>query len=291
MQDISRLSHLQQEEIADYIREKHLNTVNKNIKSVVPRVTFYTKYGKRTLDIIFSLIALFVTFPINLVIAVITYFDVGSPIIFQQQRIGKNKEPFIIYKFRNMTNETDSNGELLPAAQRVTKWGKIVRKTSLDELLNFISILKGDMSIIGPRPITAFYLNRLNNRHKGMYEVRPGLECPPLYKTDHFLTWQERFENYAWYAENCSFLVDIKLCFRLISMVLDRKSAGIRASVSYGSFMGYDQDGNVIYNKQVPDCFVEEYLKRNHYQNLEEAVSDRYRTKERIQVFKNRIKI
>lgn len=280
MQDISRLSHMQQEEIADYIREQDLQAVNKRIKPAIPKVTFYTKYGKRILDIILALTALFLTFPINLMIAVITYFDVGSPIIFRQQRIGKDEKPFTIYKFRNMTNETDANGELLPAAQRVTRWGQFVRKTSLDELLNFVSILKGDMSIIGPRPITAFYLNRLNNRHKSMYKVRPGLECPPLYKTEHFLTWQERFENYAWYVENCSFLLDIKLCFRLIDMVLDRKSASIRASVGHGSFMGYDLDGNAIYNKQVPDCFVEEYLRRNHYESLEDAVSERFHTKE-----------
>ena len=94
--------------------------------------------------------AIIITLPINLTIAVVTYFDVGSPIIFSQERMGKDERIFVLYKFRNMTNETDANGELLPAAQRVTKWGKFVRKTSLDELLNFVSILKGDMKYDWP---------------------------------------------------------------------------------------------------------------------------------------------
>lgn len=280
MQNISQLSHFQQAEIASYIQRDNLEEINKNVNVVVPRVTFYTKYGKRILDIILSLIALIITSPINLIIAVITYFDVGSPIIFRQQRIGRGERPFTLYKFRNMTNQTDANGELLPAAQRVTKWGKFVRKTSLDELLNFISILKGDMSIIGPRPITDFYLVRLNKRHKGMYKVRPGLECPTPQKVEHFLSWQERFDNYAWYVENCSLFLDIRLFFRLISIVLDHKSSNVRSSVSYGSFMGYDLDGNAIYNKQVPQRYVDEYLLKNNYASLEDAVSDRFRIKE-----------
>lgn len=276
MKDISQLSHSQQEEIAGYIKRDNLETVNKNVVEIIPKKTFYTKYGKRILDIIISLLAIIITLPINLIIAVVTYFDVGSPIIFSQERMGKDERIFVLYKFRNMTNETDANGELLPAAQRVTKWGKFVRKTSLDELLNFVSILKGDMSIIGPRPVRDFYLPRLNNRHKGMYKVRPGLECPTPYKVDHFLTWQERFDNYAWYAENCSFLLDIKLCFRLVAIVFDHKSTKVRSNVSYGSFMGYEADGNAIYTKSVPDRFVEEFLRAHGYQNLDEAAADRF---------------
>ena len=100
-----------------------------------------------------------------------------------------------------MTNETDANGELLPPSQRVTKWGKIARKTSLDELLNFVSVLKGDMSIIGPRPLLDYYFERLSDRHKTIYKVRPGLECPTPQHVDHCLSWQERLDNYVWYAE------------------------------------------------------------------------------------------
>lgn len=276
MQDISQLSRSQQAEIAGYIQRDNLEMVNRNAKTVTPKISFYTKYGKRLIDIFFSFTALIITFPINLMIAVITYFDVGLPIIFRQQRIGKNEIPFTMYKFRNMTNQADSNGELLPAAQRVTKWGKFVRKTSLDELLNFVSILKGDMSLIGPRPMTDLYLDRLNKWHKGMYQVRPGLECPTPYKTDHLLSWQERFDNYAWYAENCSFALDIKLCFRLVAMVFDHKSASARSTVSCGNFMGYNPDGNAIYTKAVPDQFVNEFLTRYGYPSLDAAASVRF---------------
>lgn len=277
MKDISKLSHNQQVEIADYIKEDTLATVNDHLKLIVPKKSIYTKYIKRILDILLAVIALTLTAPINILIAIITFFDVGSPIIFCQQRIGQNEKSFTIYKFRNMTNEMDANGELLPACERVTKWGKFVRKTSLDELLNFVSILKGDMSIIGPRPITEFYLSRLNNRHKGMYAVKPGLECPLPKPVDHFVTWQERFDNYSWYAENCSFYLDIKLCFRLLQTVLDRKSATIRSNISYGSFMGYDVNGNVIYNKSVPDKYVEKFLNAHNYHSIEEAVSNRFK--------------
>ena len=161
MKDISQLFHSQQEEIAGYIKRDNLETVNKNVVEIIPKETFYTKYGKRILDIIISLLAIIITLPINLTIAVVTYFDVGSPIIFSQERMGKDERIFVLYKFRNMTNGTDANGELLPAAQRVTKWGKFVRKTSLDELLNFVSILKGDMSIIGPRPVSRFLFTKI----------------------------------------------------------------------------------------------------------------------------------
>ena len=119
MKDISQLSHSQQEEIAGYIKRDNLETVNKNVVEIIPKETFYTKYGKRILDIIISLLAIIITLPINLTIAVVTYFDVGSPIIFSQERMGKDERIFVLYKFRNMTNETDANGELLPAAQRV----------------------------------------------------------------------------------------------------------------------------------------------------------------------------
>ena len=114
--------------------------------------TFYTCFGKRLIDLFISGVALLVFFPINLFIGIVTMFDVGFPIFFKQKRIGKNGKPFTMIKFRNMTNKTDENGNLLRADLRVTKWGRFVRSTSLDELLNFINIFKGDMSIILPTP-------------------------------------------------------------------------------------------------------------------------------------------
>ena len=275
MLDITGLSISEKAEIAAYIREDTLDEVNKKVILANPRVSFYTKYGKRVFDIVIGLLGFVISLPINVVIAAITFWDVGTPILFKQQRTGLNEKKFTIYKFRNMTNATDVNGELLPPSERVTKWGRFVRKTSLDELLNFVSILKGDMSVIGPRPLLDYYAERLNNRHKAIYMVKPGLECPTPYKVDHALSWQERLENYVWYAENCSFLVDLKLCFRIIAVAFDSKHTKARSTAGHGGFMGYDPDGNIIYTKSVPEKYVERFCKENGYKNLDEAIEAR----------------
>lgn len=275
MQDASVLSRTDLAEIAGYIKRDNLEKVNQTVAAVHARQTFYTRYGKRLIDILLSGLALVVTAPINLVIGVVTYFDVGTPLIFKQKRIGKDMKPFTIYKFRNMTNATDVNGELLPPDQRVTKWGKFVRKTSLDELLNFVSIFNGSMSIIGPRPLLDYYSERLHDRHLSIYQVKPGLECPPIEKVDHALSWQERLDNYVWYVENCSLLVDIKLALRVVQIALDRKSTAQRSSATHGGLLGYDQDGNVIYTKQVPDKYIEEFCSNHGFADLEEAVKAR----------------
>lgn len=276
MQDISGLASDYKTEIAEYIKRDNLELVNQKVPVVHVKKSFYTQYGKRALDIVLSLVALIVTAPINAIIAIITFFDVGRPLIFKQYRMGMNKKKFTIYKFRNMTNETDRNGCLLPPSQRVTKWGKFVRKTSLDELLNFIPILIGDMSIIGPRPLLDSYIERLNERHRAIYAVRPGLECPPIKKVDHTLSWQERLDNYVWYVENCSLWVDIQLCFRVIQIAFDRKNTSQRSNASQGGFMGYDMDGKVIYSKAVPDLYVKEFCENHGYKNLQEAIARRY---------------
>lgn len=276
MQDISGLPKADKEEIAGYLKRDTMDKVNRRLEPVKAKRSFYTLYGKRFLDIFISLIILIITSPINLILAVVTFFDVGRPIIFKQYRIGKDEKKFALYKFRNMTNETDAKGELLPPAQRVTRWGKFVRKTSLDELLNFWSILNGSMSIIGPRPLLDYYAERMNKRHKGIYLVRPGLECPGLKKVDHVLSWQERLDNYVWYVENCSFLVDIKMCLRIVQIALDRKSTSQRSNAGQGALLGYDEDGNVIYTKSVPDKYVEEFCRKHGHSNLEQMLMKRY---------------
>ncbi len=276
MVNIEELSLSQKIEIAQYIKEDTLAYVNQNIPHVSVRRSLYTCYGKRILDIFISVVALIITCPINFALAIITFFDVGTPIIFRQQRIGKNEKTFTIYKFRNMKNTLDANGELLPASQRVTKWGKFVRKTSLDELLNFVSILKGDMSLIGPRPLLDYYADRLNDYHKTIYKIRPGLECPTLNKVDHVLSWQERLDTYVWYCEHCSLLLDIKLAFRIVEVAFDHKNTSKRSNATNGGLMGYDMQGNVIYTKNVPDKYVEKFLKEHQYSDLQEAIEDRY---------------
>lgn len=275
MQDISGLSLSEKAEIAEYIKRDNLAIVNTKVQKAKIKDSLYTRYGKRILDVFLALFGFVVSLPINLVIAIVTAFDVGRPIIFKQQRIGKDEKTFTIYKFRNMTNERDANGELLPPEQRVTKWGKFIRKSSLDELLNFVSVLNGSMSIIGPRPLLSYYAERLNDRHKAMYAVRPGLECPTLHKVDHTLSWQERLDNYVWYAENCSFWVDIRLCFRIIEVAFDRKETARRSNAGHGGLMGYDLDGNIIYTKSVPDQYVEEFCRNHGFRDLQDAIMAR----------------
>ena len=254
--------------LAEKLAEDRLSLINEKLIEVNVKDTFYTRYGKRILDILISFIVLILTAPINIIIAIVTLFDVGFPILFQQERVGRNGKNFIIVKFRNMRETRDERGELLPAAKRVTKWGKFVRKTSLDELLNFWSILKGDMSVIGPRPLPPEYVIRYNKRHKSRLAVRPGLECPPRRIGSHVWTWQEQFENDVWYVENVSFFTDIKMCFYLVRFALDRKSAKARSNVERGTFMGYDMDGNVINLSKVPQEYVDEAYYNEIEKNL-----------------------
>lgn len=251
--------------VQQVLKEENLSLVNANDHVVTPRRSFYTKYGKRMLDIAVSAFALIITLPINLVLALCTYLDVGKPIIFRQKRVGLNGEHFMIVKFRNMTNEKDVHGNLLPPSQRVTKLGKFARKTSLDELMNFWSILKGDMSLIGPRPLLTEYYPLYSDRHKARQAVRPGLECPMVHQTDNRTTWKGQFENDVYYVENVSFLLDIKLSFSLVKMVFSRKSTTGRGNGMRGTFMGYDRDGSSIDSCEVPVVYFNKAAERLGY--------------------------
>ena len=242
--------------LSEIIAAETLDTVNRNSKPAVPRKSFYTKYGKRMLDLVLSGCALIVTSPINLALAVATYFDVGKPILFRQERPGMNGKTFTIVKFRNMTNATDENGNLLPAKERVTKMGEFVRKTSLDELMNFWSVFKGDMSLIGPRPLATNYTSRFSDRHKRRDAVRPGLECPFLTPADHKRTWTEQFENDIYYVENLSFKLDVRMVIALFKAVFERRSSSMRGAALRGSFVGYYADGSSINSKHVPEKYV-----------------------------------
>lgn len=259
--------------VADYLAEDRLPELNASLEDVVPKNTFYTKYGKRMLDIVISLVAFLLTLPFNLIIGIITIFDVGFPIFFRQERVGKDGKLFYIIKFRNMRNTVDERGELLPPSQRVTKFGKFVRKTSLDELMNFWSVLKGDMSIIGPRPLVPEYYHRWNKRHVKRLAVRPGLECPPRELTDKVWTHQEQYDNDVWYVENVSFLTDCKMVINLVRFALDRKSANARATAGRGTFMGYDTEGRAINVDGVPQEYIDRIFEE--MTGKEEAYLDR----------------
>lgn len=186
------------------------------------RKTFYISVVKRFLDIIFSFIGIIVLLPLYLILHIAVLIDVGFPIIFRQERIGLNCRGFTIYKYRNMTNEKDENGNLLPGSQRLTKFGRFFRATSFDETPQLFNILLGHMSFIGPRPLPPEYLPLYSKEHLKRHNVKPGLECPQWKKLDHFRTWPEQFDNDVWYAEHCSFKVDVIMFFKLISMVFHK---------------------------------------------------------------------
>ena len=185
----------------------------------------YIDCVKRILDIFVAVVGGIVAIPLLLVISIITFFDVGFPIIFKQERVGKGGKSFTMYKFRNMTNECDENGELLPPQDRVTKIGKVIRATSLDELPQIWNILKGDMSVIGPRPYPPEYVSCYTKEQLRRLSVKPGLECPAYKKENTPKTWDDQFNNDVWYVDHCSFLVDFHQCFRLVHMVFDFKNS------------------------------------------------------------------
>ncbi|MCM1191199.1 MAG: sugar transferase [Butyrivibrio sp.] len=259
--DYDRLPVFQQVRIADLIAADNLAVVNKGQEEVTPPKTIYTAVIKRILDIVISLIAIILTAPINVILLIGTALDVGRPLIFSQERMGKEGRVFTLYKFRNMTDEKDEKGILLPSYERTTKWGAFVRKTSLDEFLNFWSVLKGDMSIIGPRPLPVIYAGRFNVYHASRQNVRPGLDCPLHDKKMGYMTWQNRLDNDVWYVENVSFRTDCKMIFLLLNEVFAGKEKEGRArGGSEGTFMGYDKEGNVMNSYEIPSRYYEEVL-------------------------------
>ena len=180
----------------------------------LPRVkrTVYSIFVKRILDIFISGLALIVLSPVLLIVAVLELFIHGRPIMFSQERPGLHGTIFRIYKFRSMTNETDETGVLLPGNERLTGFGRFIRRYSIDELPELFFFFFWKMSIIGPRPLRVEYLPLYNNRHMMRHEVKPGFACVRL-TSGNTWTWRDQFENDIWYIENCSFLVDLKMVF------------------------------------------------------------------------------
>ena len=183
----------------------------------------YQKYIKRLLDIILSLLAIIITFPIFLIIGILILMFIGQPVIFRQKRPGKNEKIFTMYKFRTMTNKKDEDGNLLPDELRLTKLGKFLRKTSLDEIPEFINILKGDMSFVGPRPLLVEYLPYYTEEEHHRHDVRPGLTGLAQVSGRNLLFWEERFQLDIKYVNNVTFLNDAKIILKTIKTVLIRE--------------------------------------------------------------------
>ena len=171
----------------------------------------YAKCIKRLLDIVLSLIAIIVLSPVYLIVAIVVRIQMGSPVLFSQDRIGKDEKVFKLYKFRSMTNEKDENGKLLPEEKRLTKFGLTLRSTSLDELPELFSILKGDMSIVGPRPLPTYYGPYYLPEERKRHQVRGGLIPPDGLSKQTTPEWETQFKYDNYYVDNVSFLLDCKV--------------------------------------------------------------------------------
>lgn len=182
----------------------------------------YEKYLKRPIDIICSLLALIVFSWLYLIIALLVRIKLGSPVLFKQERPGKDEKIFNLYKFRTMTDERDEKGNLLPDEMRLTKFGKLLRATSLDELPELFNILKGDMSIVGPRPLLVSYLPFYSKEEKRRHEVRPGLTGWAQINGRNFIDWDHRLKKDIEYVNNVNFILDVKIIINTILLVLKK---------------------------------------------------------------------
>ena len=183
----------------------------------------YAKYIKRPLDFMLSLIAIIILSPLLLSVAILARIKLGKPVIFKQQRPGKNEKIFTLYKFRTMTDKKDENGNLLPDEQRLTKFGKALRSTSLDELPELINILKGDMAIVGPRPLLVEYLSLYNEEQRHRHDVRPGLTGLAQINGRNSISWEEKFKDDIEYIRKITFLGDCKIALKTIGKVFKKE--------------------------------------------------------------------
>ena len=219
----------------------------------------YRMYIKRILDIVLSAIALIVLSPILLITALLVHIKLGSPVVFKQPRPGKNEKIFYLLKFRSMTNEIGADGRLLPDAQRLTKFGKFLRSSSLDELLELINIIKGDMSIVGPRPLSIYYLPHYSSNIRRRHNVRPGLTGLAQVSGRNNLPWDERFLLDLKYVDNVSFKLDLKIILDTVLKVLKHSDITVRGTnqiKDYGPYcvlqeedINTERKGNMKYSE------------------------------------------
>lgn len=198
----------------------------------------YKHFFKRLIDFILSLIALIVLSPILLIVALLVRTKLGSPVIFKQERPGLNEKIFTLYKFRTMTDAKDEQGNLLPDEIRLTKFGKLLRSTSLDELPELFNILKGDMAIVGPRPLLVRYLPLYNEHQKHRHDVRPGFTGWAQCNGRNAISWEEKFDLDVYYTKHVSLLLDIKIILKTVKVVLFREGISSETSVTMEEFRG-----------------------------------------------------
>ena len=205
----------------------------------------YEKFIKRPQDFLCALLATIVLSPVMLITAIIVAVKLGRPVFFKQERPGRNARIFKIYKFRTMTDERDEEGNLLPDDVRLTSFGKKLRSTSLDELPELLNILKGDMSVVGPRPLMPKYLPRYNERQSRRHEVRPGFTGLAQIHGRNSISWEEKFDWDIKYVDHITFLGDWKIIFETVKTVLKREGITSDTSVTMEEFMGSEDQQTV----------------------------------------------
>lgn len=203
----------------------------------------YRKYIKRLLDFILSLFAIIILSPVLLIVALLVRIKLGAPVIFKQKRPGLNEKIFTLYKFRTMTDAKDEHGNLLPDEIRLTKFGKLLRSTSLDELPELFNILKGDMSIVGPRPLLVRYLPLYNEHQKHRHDVRPGFTGYAQCNGRNAISWEEKFDLDVYYTKNLTLFMDIKIIIKTVKVVLFREGISSETSVTMEEFRGSSNEG------------------------------------------------
>lgn len=210
----------------------------------------YRKYIKRFLDIILSLTAIILLLPLILIISLMVRIKMGTPILFKQERIGKNEEIFNLYKFRSMTDKRDKNGNLLPEKDRMTKFGALLRSSSLDELPELLCILKGDMSFVGPRPMPIYYGPYFLAEERKRHLVTGGLIPPDSLSGKTYTTYEEQFKYEVYYAENVSFWLDVKVIFSTFKILFNRVETGYGTELDRPHLNIYRKD---IFNEKAEE--------------------------------------
>ncbi|MCF2699468.1 sugar transferase [Fusobacterium mortiferum] len=198
----------------------------------------YSHFFKRFLDIICSLGFILCFWWLYIIVAILVKVKLGSPVIFKQQRPGLNGKVFIMYKFRSMTDTKDKYGKLLSDEERLPRFGQLLRATSLDEIPEFFNVLKGEMSLVGPRPLLIEYLERYNKRQARRHEIRPGITGWAQVNGRNAISWEQKFEYDVEYVEKCSFLLDIKIIFMTIKKIFIREGISQEGNVTVEDFMG-----------------------------------------------------
>lgn len=197
----------------------------------------YRLFFKRIIDIFLSLIFILLFWWLYIVIIILVKKKLGSPVLFKQERPGLNEKIFTMYKFRTMTDEKDRNGNLLPDKDRLTKFGRFLRSTSLDEIPELWNVLKGEMSLVGPRPLLVEYLSKYTKKEKRRHEVRPGITGYAQVNGRNNTTWEDRFKNDIYYVENISFLLDLRIITKTILKVIKKSDINQSENVTMKNFL------------------------------------------------------